>query len=648
MAERFARHTTSRQQGLAAAQVGPVLPPLFSVLAAAGLPAANLARALAEARRAGVAFEEALYAQGDTTERDVARILSRRYGLSEISPHLEAERGTQLPEAAAAGLLRLTNGHFAVATRGPLFQRTLARIALAPMRKRVSFLPRTDLARLAMRADGKRVAAEAASGLARRMPGYAARTGAAPWQSGAAFLGAFLGPFLLVAAPSLLASALELAASLFFLALAWARIVACATPAAVPHPGPRLPDAELPVYTVLVPLHGERMTLRGLVAALAQLDYPGTKLDIKLLVEAGDAVTFEALRRLELPPWFEVVEVPPGGPATKPRALNVGLMTARGDFTVVYDAEDRPAPGQLRDALACFGASRGRTAVVQARLAIDGKQTGFIAEQFRLEYAGLFAVLLPALALFGLPMPLGGSSNHFRTSILCRIGAWDPANVTEDADIGIRLRRLGYVAQTIASATDEEAPATISSWLRQRTRWMKGWMVTALVHTRSPGDLVRDLGAGGAAVFLLFTAGVIASALLEPLCLVLVAGALLSGDFWSDSASLPGALLWSLFTTSLLVGHVAAAMVGVKGLARQGQKPRLRTFVLLPVYWLAISAAAWRAAWQMLRDPSKWEKTEHVLERMPPMDAIPSTRMGQRALPRPPSAVQIMSRRARA
>jgi cellulose synthase/poly-beta-1,6-N-acetylglucosamine synthase-like glycosyltransferase len=193
-------------------------------------------------------------------------------------------------------------------------------------------------------------------------------------------------------------------------------------------------------------------------------------------VEADDGETRTAIaaRKSRIP--LTVIPVPASGPRTKPKALNVALPFARGTFTVIYDAEDRPEADQLRGALRAFRAGGKRLACVQARLCIDNTADSWLARLFTAEYAGQFDVFLLGIAALGLPLPLGGSSNHFRTASLREIGGWDAHNVTEDADLGMRLARFGYRADVISSTTYEEAPARIGSWLRQRTRWFKGWM----------------------------------------------------------------------------------------------------------------------------------------------------------------------------
>ncbi|MCB1510114.1 MAG: glycosyltransferase, partial [Hyphomicrobiaceae bacterium] len=242
-------------------------------------------------------------------------------------------------------------------------------------------------------------------------------------------------------------------------------------------------DQTLPVYSVLVPLFREAEVLPGLVRALYRLDYPPEKLDILIILEAVDAETLAVAKSLGLPGHFRIVIVPDGAPRTKPKALNFALRFARGAFVTVFDAEDVPEPTQLLDAVDAFRRARGRRlGCVQARLNIYNHRSSWLAAQFTLEYSALFDGMLPALQRLRLPIPLGGTSNHFPRSILDELGGWDPFNVTEDADLGIRLARAGYEIEMLASTTWEEAPATIRDWLPQRTRWLKGWMQTYLVH----------------------------------------------------------------------------------------------------------------------------------------------------------------------
>ena len=242
---------------------------------------------------------------------------------------------------------------------------------------------------------------------------------------------------------------------------------------------PQLSNDSLPVYSVLIPLLREANVLEELVRSLRALDYPAAKLDMMLVLETGDAETQAALLRIDLPGNFRTIIVPAQPPQTKPKALNYALQFARGEFVVVYDAEDRPEPGQLRRALEMFRGRGPDLVCVQAQLNIYNPSRSWLTRQFTIEYSVLFDAILPALERLRLPVPLGGTSNHFPRHALVEAGAWDPFNVTEDADLGIRLARQHLKTSVLASTTWEEAPVDFTTWLKQRTRWLKGWMQTS-------------------------------------------------------------------------------------------------------------------------------------------------------------------------
>jgi cellulose synthase/poly-beta-1,6-N-acetylglucosamine synthase-like glycosyltransferase len=377
---------------------------------------------------------------------------------------------------------------------------------------------------------------------------------------------------------------------------------------------PRLPDDRLPVYTVIAALYREAASVDGLLSAIERLDYAREKLQVILAVEADDRNTCAAIaaRRHRIP--LTVIPVPPSSPRTKPKALNIALPFARGTFTVVYDAEDRPQPDQLRRALQAFRAG-GNLACVQARLCIDNTADSWLAGLYTAEYAGQFDVFLPGLSTLRLPLPLGGSSNHFVTATLRRIGGCDPYNVTEDADLGMRLARFGYRTAMIDSTTYEEAPARIGAWLRQRTRWFKGWMQTWLVHMRQPHRLLRDLGLPGFLSFQLIVGGSVLAALVHPLFMAgMIYSIVSAAPMWrGDNASVT--ILGVLCGTTDVFGYLSSAFLGWLGLLRRGLLATAWALIFTPVHWLLLSLAAWRAVWQFAVAPYVWEKTEHGLAR---------------------------------
>lgn len=410
---------------------------------------------------------------------------------------------------------------------------------------------------------------------------------------------------------------LQILACLFFLMVVYLRCL-CLMP--LPRgPGfvaPLLQDNELPVYTVLVPLFREISVLHKIVNALAVLDYPVHKLDIKIILEESDRPMQLAVRSLNLPWYFDIIIVPPGTPQTKPRALNYAMQFARGSLATIYDGEDIPQPRQLRLAAAQFAQSAGDIACFQAALDFFNPNENWLTRQFTAEYAGLFHVILPSLAAYGLPMPLGGTSNHFRVSALAAVGYWDAFNVTEDADLGIRLARHGYKTGILHSTTLEEANTELGNWMKQRRRWLKGFLQTWLVHSRNPWQLMRETGVGGFFAVQAMTLGVFVSALLHPLLLGIALRNLLPDKVTEATATFSGSLMAGLSLMILLVGYVSAIATSKKGLQRIGVFGWKKVLLSIPLYWLLSSAAAWMALWDFVFAPFHWHKTTHGLSRI--------------------------------
>ena len=370
-------------------------------------------------------------------------------------------------------------------------------------------------------------------------------------------------------------------------------------------------DADLPRYSAMVALYRESAILPDLVAAMAALDYPSAKLEVLLVLEASDTETLDAVAALDLPGNIRPVVVPEKGPRTKPKALNYALELVTSPYVVVYDAEDIPEPDQIRRALAAFAEGGSDVACVQARLGIHSARQGWLPRQFSLEYAAQFDGLLPALDRLGLPIPLGGTSNHFRVDRLKAAGGWDPYNVTEDADLGFRLARAGHRTMTIASTTWEEAPIHLESWIKQRTRWLKGWMQTYLVHMRQPARTRRELGWRGWLALHGLIGGMMLSTLVHPICLAGIAYQLASGSLLMPSESAAGRVLVWIALLNLVLGYASAMAAGAIAAWQRGWRRTSIAALAMPIYWQLISVASYRALWQLFRAPHLWEKTAH-------------------------------------
>ena len=381
---------------------------------------------------------------------------------------------------------------------------------------------------------------------------------------------------------------------------------------------PELTDDELPNYTVVVALYREAGIVEDLVKAIDAFDYPKGKLDIKLVVEQRDAETLGRIVELRLPGRYEVIVAPSGKPQTKPRALNIALASARGELIVVYDAEDIPAPDQLRLAAARFAADKD-VDCLQARLAIRNHDKSWVSKVFAIEYAILFDVINPGLCALNLPIPLGGTSNHFRVQSLVGVGAWDEWNVTEDADLGLRLARFGYRVKALNSDTLEEAPHELGNWFRQRMRWQKGWMQTLIVHSRRPVFFWRDLGARRAIAATTLIVGAIFGCLFWPFFAMgtiwralTVGGALTPSRELSDVFTYILALagVWTVLLPALIAGRLRRLKVTTSAL------------LLLPVYYLLVTAATWAAMLDLLFRPHYWAKTAHGRSRQAPSPLV--------------------------
>jgi cellulose synthase/poly-beta-1,6-N-acetylglucosamine synthase-like glycosyltransferase len=590
------------------------------------LPEEMLRAAEARARELGIGADQVLIQWGVIDEEAYLQRLAFHTGFAAES-FADIERNDsplcdhEIADAATFGLIPLWQDGRLVWILAPrhLAARTLCRLAAErpDLNERIRLTSPSRLDQFLLHQMDGVLGRAAADGLRNHFPSMSAAPALVkgpPWRRRLQCLKGPCGIAALMLLPPIFA--LELwsgVLAVWFLMFIGLRLVGSFFPRPAQTELRRLPDHQVPVYTVVAALYREAKSVAPLMQAINGLDYPREKLQVILAIEPNDLATRAAIARLDPMPHVQVLIAPATGPTTKPKALNCALPFARGSFVAVFDAEDRPDPGQLRAALDAFRSHGADVACVQASLCIDNNgKDSWLTRMFTAEYAGQFDVFLPGLAAMRMPLPLGGSSNHFRTSILRAIGGWDAWNVTEDADLGFRLARFGYRSVTFDSTTHEEAPIRFKAWLGQRSRWMKGWMQTWRVHMRGPRRLWRDAGPRGFLTLNIIVGGNVLTALAYPILVGEVAIYLVSEAAGARGWFFTGSLA-PLHIATIAAGFLSTIAIGLMGLARRGQLRNGWVLAATPFYWVCLSIAAWRALWQLWADPYRWEKTEHGL-----------------------------------
>jgi len=373
-------------------------------------------------------------------------------------------------------------------------------------------------------------------------------------------------------------------------------------------------NEELPIYTILLPVYKEDKLIKKLIWNLQSIDYPREKLDIKLVIEEDDDKTLNAVRNLDFPAIFEVIIVPFHMPKTKPKACNYALHFAKGKYLTIYDAEDIPDTDQLKKVVALFGKLPDNYICIQSALNYFNRNENFLTRMFTLEYSYWFDYMLPGLDTLDIPIPLGGTSNHFKLDNLVELGAWDPFNVTEDADLGVRAYAKGYKVAIVNSTTYEEANNEPFNWIRQRSRWIKGYMQTYLVHMRNPAKLWRKLGWKGFLGFSFFIGATPITFLIYPLLLTIFIIYLIF-DLSTIRTLFPD---WVLFMSifNLMVGNVLMIYVNMMAVFKRRFYELILFAIANPVYWLMHSIAAYMGLYELIVKPFYWQKTNHGISKV--------------------------------
>lgn len=575
------------------------------------------------ARRQG-ALGDILLARGMLSEDLLYDVYARHFGARRLSPLTDPPDVRLIDRLGAAvclrdGLLpwRKAGAATVIATAQPEhFQRHRVALerAFGPVVPALAPKRQIDASLLALRGRDLRLAAETRVAERESCRSWG-RVGGRLWLLGC--LLAFVVAALIW--PAGLAAALTLWAAFTLVLTTGLKLAAALVmrrPAPPPHPPPII--ARQPIVSVMVALYREGNIAARLIGRLGRLDYPHDLLDIVLVVEETDLLTRNALDQADLPGWMRVVVVPDGPLKTKPRALNFALDFCRGAIIGVYDAEDAPASDQIRRVVDHFHSRGPEVACLQGVLDFYNPRTNWLSRCFTMEYATWFRMILPGLARLGLVIPLGGTTLFFRRAALERLGGWDAHNVTEDADLGIRLARHGYRTEIIDTVTEEEANCRALPWVKQRSRWLKGYMMTYAVHMRDPRLLWRQLGPRKFAGFQVLFLGTLSQFLLAPVL----------WSFWLLALGLPHLLngvLPDRLHLALLALFIAteAANIVIGVLALRKTRHRLSPFWVptLHFYFPLGAFASYKAAWEMVTKPFYWDKTTHGL--FDPLDGKP-------------------------
>ena len=600
---------------------------LAAMLTSGGLVSDDELRvALLEHARTGDPLGDILVSHGAIAEDVLVAALSelhqlQRVGLRDFEPDFDVLRS--LPEGLAQSLQVLpvarVDGEVLLAVARPITGESLDAVqeALgAPVRQLLA--NRTDLDQLIQRTHSHHYAEVAVNHLMQVRPAESAHYVVSPTQKALLVLSVVtvvvlgvLWPMRTLVGLVALASVLYAAVSVYRFRLTLRALGDHLEHDVSAEDLARIDERDLPMYTILVPLYKEAAIVPRLVRDINALDYPRTRLDVKLLCEEDDEETVAKIRAMDLPPHFHLVVVPDSQPKTKPKACNYGLQLAIGDFCVIYDAEDRPDPDQLKKAVIAFGRVPNNVVCVQAKLNHFNQDQNMLTAWFANEYSMHFELILPAMGAAESPIPLGGTSNHFVTQKLRDLGAWDPFNVTEDADLGIRLHRQGYRTAMIDSTTLEEANSQVPNWIRQRSRWNKGYIQTWLVHMRHPLALLSETGLRGFMSFNL-TMGSAFVLLLNPIFWALTTLYVFTQAGFIEQL-FPGVIFYTA-SMLLFVGNFVFVYLSLAGSLQRGEFSLTRTALLSPLYWGLMSWAAWKGFIQLFTNPFYWEKTTHGLD----------------------------------
>jgi cellulose synthase/poly-beta-1,6-N-acetylglucosamine synthase-like glycosyltransferase len=364
---------------------------------------------------------------------------------------------------------------------------------------------------------------------------------------------------------------------------------------------------DLPKYAIFLPCRNEKIgVIKKLIENIDNINYPKDKLDVMLLIDQDDDYLEEALN-LELPNHFRIISASVGFPFTKPKVTNLGLALTDAKYGVIYDSEDRPDRNQLMDVVSEFNQDSDLVCV-QCRLHYTNKKNNLLTRFFNLEYLNWFGLTIHGLSKAQLSdypvIPLGGTSNHYDLEVLKSMGGHDAYNITEDAALGVHFALENKKIKTINSVTEELAVDELWTWIKQRTRWNLGHLITYVVFSRNFNENFKKLGAVRYLNLVLVLLGNFIVPFITPLLFTIFIL-----DFFGYGAgetfikNLPYITLIGNYLL-IVISHALASIMLQRG-------KNLILCLLQPFYYLLHSVASWRALYKFFTAPTVWEKTNH-------------------------------------
>lgn len=378
----------------------------------------------------------------------------------------------------------------------------------------------------------------------------------------------------------------------------------------------QISDEDLPIYTIILPVRDEEYSiLKNLLDSINNLDYPKDKFDIKFVVDEEDIKTIEAGKELLKKFNFDLIIVPDYRIKSKPLSCNYALKFIKGEYITIYDAEDRPEKYQLKKAIQKFKELGNDYVCLQASLHFYNKYKNFLTYCFSIEYSMWFDFTIRSIDKFGSFFPLGGTSNHFKAKKLLELGKWDGFNVTEDAELGVRIARAGYKVSYLNSITEEECPITIHAWIKQRTRWIKGFMQTFCEYMffKKPICIkstinfkpIRKLKFFDIITFNLFI-------MMSFFFFITMMVIFLNLDIATNIKDFKLLIIMSYINifSFLIMTYMSFIIIIVKN------KIKFNVFylILFPFYWILHYIAGVRACYYLIVKPFYWAKTKHGID----------------------------------